>query len=486
MLKKDEINCWIRGKEFTIDAGDIDEVLGLEGLDDHDFTNYKDRKISIETVQSRISGVKKGRCLNTNAFPADMRCLTTIMMFNFYLVRKLTTINNARAIFLMEFKENTFIDISSHIFDTIVDKTRTTSRAKLIFPSLLMRLFRLKGVEIPQDISLLPALLAINKQTITRIQVRLPGDEKEGEPMETETEAAGEPSSSRGRGKRSRILELGVNEPIIDQNSLFTGMNYTTATFSRALCSVVPAFAFLMAWILGLEKVNIRRLCGHAKVLGTIVTVGGAMLMTLVKGPMLNLQWTNENGHQESTSAANKQDVIKGALMMLAGFFCWSGFVILQEVTLKSYPAELSLTILICLMGTLESTILALAMEWNNLTTWSIHLDAKLLATVYAGIVCSGFAIYLQGLIMKENGPVFVTAFTPLSTVLVAIIGSFILSETIYLGRVIGAIVIAMGLYMVLWGKSKDQQRSKSDNEEVAPTANMATMNERITTSKSM
>ncbi|KAK7814683.1 hypothetical protein CFP56_002711 [Quercus suber] len=52
--------------------------------------------------------------------------------------------------------------------------------------------------------------------------------------------------------------------------------------------------------------------------------------------------------------------------------------------------------------------------------------------------------------------------------------------------RVIGAIVIAMGLYMVLWGKSKDQQRSKSDNEEVAPTANMATMNERITTSKSM
>ena len=40
-----------------------------------------------------------------------------------------------------------------------------------------------------------------------------------------------------------------------------------------------------------------------------------------------------------------------------------------------------------------------------------------------------------------------------------------------------------MGLYMVLWGKSKDQPRSKSDNEEVAPTANMATMNERITTS---
>ena len=36
---------------------------------------------------------------------------------------------------------------------------------------------------------------------------------------------------------------------------------------------------------------------------------------------------------------------------------------------------------------------------------------------------------------MKEKGPVFVTVFTPLSIVLVAIIGSFILSETMYLGR---------------------------------------------------
>ena len=204
MLREDELSYWIRGNEFTIDAIDIDNVLGLEGLDDHDFTNYKDRMLSIEIVQSRIGGAREGRCLNTTAFPTDMRCLTTIMMFNLYPVRKLTTINNARAIFLMELKENTFIDISFHIFDTIVDETRKTSRAKLIFPSLLMRLFRLKGVVIPQDISLMPTPSAINKLTITRIQVRLLGDEDEGdqgegEPMETETEteAAGEPSSSK-------------------------------------------------------------------------------------------------------------------------------------------------------------------------------------------------------------------------------------------------------------------------------------------------
>ena len=131
------------------------------------------------------------------------------MIFNLYPVRKSTTINNATAIFLMELKEKNFIDISSHIFDTIMDETRTTSRPKLIFPSLLMRLFRAKGVDIPQDISPMPTPSAINKLTSIKIKVRLLGDEEEGDqgegdPMETDTVAAGQASSSKSRGKRSR------------------------------------------------------------------------------------------------------------------------------------------------------------------------------------------------------------------------------------------------------------------------------------------
>ena len=76
---------------------DNDEVLGFEDLD-HDFTYYKDIMLSIETVQSHTGGVREGRCLNTTTFPVDMRCLT-IMMFNLYPVKKMTTINNARGIF---------------------------------------------------------------------------------------------------------------------------------------------------------------------------------------------------------------------------------------------------------------------------------------------------------------------------------------------------------------------------------------------------
>ena len=50
------------------------------------------------------------------------------------------------------------------------------------------------------------------------------------------------------------------------------------------------------------------------------------------------------------------------------------------------------------------------------------------------GIVSSGIAYYVQGLVMQKRGPVFVTAFSPLMMIIVAVMGSFILAEKIYLG----------------------------------------------------
>lgn len=70
----------------------------------------------------------------------------------------------------------------------------------------------------------------------------------------------------------------------------------------------------------------------QAKILGTLVTVGGAMLMTLIKGPILDLPWTKTDPqHVESTTALLvKQDPVKGALMIAVGCLCWSGFYVLQ------------------------------------------------------------------------------------------------------------------------------------------------------------
>ena len=75
-IREDELDCWVREHKFTLDAHDIDEVLGLEGLKEYEFINYKDRMLSLEIVQNRIGGQREGKCLNTTAFPVDIRCLT--------------------------------------------------------------------------------------------------------------------------------------------------------------------------------------------------------------------------------------------------------------------------------------------------------------------------------------------------------------------------------------------------------------------------
>lgn len=267
-----------------------------------------------------------------------------------------------------------------------------------------------------------------------------------------------------------KLLLLALLEPVIDQNLYFLGMKATTATFAVSMCNVLPAITFVMAFILRLEVVNLKSIRSQAKVIGTITTVAGAMLMTLVKGPMLELFWTK--GRTNRNVINNGVDLhhsLKGAFMITVGCFSWSCFMVLQAITLKSYPAELSLTAWICLLGTAEGALVALVMERGKTAVWAIKWDTTLLATLYSGIICSGLAYYIQGIIMKERGPVFVTAFSPLSMIVVAIMGSIILAEQTYLGRVLGAIVIVAGLYMVVWGKSKDHKLSSLSIDEQIP-----------------
>ena len=45
-LKKDRIECWVRGRAFTLDVEDIDAILGHEEQDHEGFIPFKDRMVS--------------------------------------------------------------------------------------------------------------------------------------------------------------------------------------------------------------------------------------------------------------------------------------------------------------------------------------------------------------------------------------------------------------------------------------------------------
>ncbi|CAI9773894.1 unnamed protein product [Fraxinus pennsylvanica] len=262
-----------------------------------------------------------------------------------------------------------------------------------------------------------------------------------------------------------------VFERVLDQNLYYAGMKDTTASFATTIYNSLPVINFLLALLFRLEKVKFRSLHGQAKVIGTFVSVGGVLAMTFIKGPVIGLPWTK---HKPTSAANYHQNSIKGPLMILGSCFFSASFNILQAKTLEStYTALLSLTAMISAAVGFEGFIASVLFEKGiNLTIWSIHWDIKLLAYVYGGIFCSGLATYISGYILQEKGPVFLTSFNPLTMLIVAGVGSFILAEQLDLGKVVGGIVIVVGVYLVLWGKTKDDHNSSSmvHTEEELPS----------------
>ncbi|GFP85802.1 wat1-related protein at2g39510 [Phtheirospermum japonicum] len=66
---------------------------------------------------------------------------------------------------------------------------------------------------------------------------------------------------------------LGKLSPVIGQNMFYAGMKYSSATFTSAMCNLISALTFVLAWILRIEKVNLKTVRSHAKIMGTLVTV---------------------------------------------------------------------------------------------------------------------------------------------------------------------------------------------------------------------
>eukprot|EP00253_Pinus_taeda_P032520 PITA_32520 len=274
-----------------------------------------------------------------------------------------------------------------------------------------------------------------------------------------------------------QIFVLGLLEPVMDQNFYYLGLKLTSPTYAVTLINVLPAMTFVMALLFRMESLNIKKLRSQAKIVGTIVCVGGAMLMTLYKGPILQMRWSLHHGskdnHRSAAAAANdSKEWMIGTLLILAATLSWSAMFILHAAVLRKYCAPLSVATLICFLGALQGTVLGVALV-REPSEWALRWDINLLTAVYTGVVGSAIAYYVQGLCMRLKGPVFATAFSPLMMIIVAVMGSIILSEHISVGSVVGGVMIAVGLYAVLWGKAKDRKLMSTDQNcsEVHPNS---------------
>ncbi|OMP10775.1 Drug/metabolite transporter [Corchorus olitorius] len=253
-----------------------------------------------------------------------------------------------------------------------------------------------------------------------------------------------------------------------NQGFYLLGLYYASPTFASAMQNSVPAITFIMASALRLEHINIARRHGLAKVLGTIASIGGATVITLYKGPLLlHLSNNSTQGYslEEEISAKKMQNWTWGCIYLLGHCLSWASWLVFQAPVLKKYPAKLTLTSFTCFFGLIQFLVIAAFVE-TDLNHWKIQSTEELFTILYAGIVASGIVFSLQTWCIQKGGPVIVAVFQPLQTLLVAIMSFIFLGDQLYSGGVIGAVLIMLGLYLVLWGKTEEKKVESSAKEE--------------------
>ncbi|GLT41955.1 hypothetical protein SLA2020_159800 [Shorea laevis] len=233
----------------------------------------------------------------------------------------------------------------------------------------------------------------------------------------------------------------------LSQNLYLESMALTSATFASAIYNLVPAVTFVLAVAFRMEKLCLNTMSGKAKVLGTLIGLGGAMLFTFYKASL---------------------NRALGALAALGSCTAYALWLIVQTKMSEKYPCHYTSTALTCVMGAIQSVAYALCTE-KDWSQWRLGWNVRLLTVAYAGILSSGLMYMLILLCVRMRGPLYASIFNPLLLVLVAFAGSLFLEEKLYLGSVLGAVLIVLGLYIVLWGKGKELKKMTQSMPSTSP-----------------
>ncbi|KAL3751711.1 hypothetical protein ACJRO7_012528 [Eucalyptus globulus] len=235
---------------------------------------------------------------------------------------------------------------------------------------------------------------------------------------------------------------------------MFVGIGYSSPTLASVMTDLTPAFTFILALISRMEKIDLRVQSSMAKLVGTIVCIAGALTVTLYKGlPLTN---GSPSMPQELPLQLQSSWIFGGFLLACAAFLV-SLLLVVQTWIVKDYPAELMLTLLACVVVTIQSTIVALIVE-KDVNAWKLKPDIELMTIVYSAFFVVSIRSVTHTWVCKTKGPLYLSMIKPLGMIIASVMGVSLLGDTLYLGSVIGGIIIAFGFYAVVWGKAQEEK----------------------------
>ncbi|KAL2957811.1 hypothetical protein AAZX31_18G170100 [Glycine max] len=233
----------------------------------------------------------------------------------------------------------------------------------------------------------------------------------------------------------------------------FFGIGYCSPTLATAMSDLIPAFTFILAIVFRMEKLDWKTKSTRAKSIGTLVSIVGALIITLYKGQAVIKNHPSNKLFPKKHVSSEQFDWVLGAMLLAGHSFVLSLLFIVQTWIIRNYPTEL---VIVLTRGTLVAmlSIPPSLISVTDLKDLRLGFDVNLIAIAF-------------------QGPLYVAMFKPIGIIFAVIMGIAFLGDSIYLGSVLGAAIVVIGFYVVIWGKSQEQAKEEcevyDDSESYSP-----------------
>lgn len=249
----------------------------------------------------------------------------------------------------------------------------------------------------------------------------------------------------------------------------YYGLRDTTATYSTNFLNIIPVVTFVFSILFRMEKLGLGSKAGKIKTLGAILCVGGALTASLYKGKPFYIA----HYHHIHTTAAidvSKSHWTRGTFMLVGSCMCYAIWYILQVKLLKVFPSKYRVTLITCIMASIQSAAIGLCLDRSK-AAWRLEWNLQLVTIVYSGALSTAATFCLLTWSIAKQGPTYAPMFNPLALIFVALSEAIVLGEQMRLGIVLGMVMIIVGLYSFLWGRRKETKCLSQPNAEAEELA---------------